>query len=133
MNPQDTAAIVRSYYDAWTAREFGRATSLLAADLTTEVPVNHYPDGKSFAAALEGFASMTTRTELLAAMSAGKEGMLLYDMDVRGLARCGSPSTSPSRTARSPGSGRCTTPPRFAPPALSADARIMRPSGGTGR
>jgi hypothetical protein len=85
MDPQDTAAIVRSYYDAWTAREFGQAASLLATDLTTEVPVNHYPDGKSFAAALEGFGSMTTRTELLAAMSVGKEGMLLYDMDVRGL------------------------------------------------
>lgn len=27
----------------------------------------------------------TTKTELLAAMSAGEEGMLLYEMDVQGL------------------------------------------------
>ena len=85
MSRQDTAALIRGYYDAWTAGEFGQAASLLAASLTVEVPVNDYPDARSFAAALEGFGSLSTRTELLAAMSAGSEGMLLYDMDVPGL------------------------------------------------
>ena len=85
MSPQDTAAVIRGYYDAWTSKEFDQAASLLAQDLTVEVPVNDYPDAGSFAAALESFGSMSARTELLAAMSAGKEGMLLYDMDVQGL------------------------------------------------
>jgi ketosteroid isomerase-like protein len=85
MNPDDTAAIIRLYYDAWTAKDFDLAASLLAGELTVEVPVNEYPTARSFAAALRNFGSMSTRTELLAAMSAGPEGMLLYDMDVPGL------------------------------------------------
>ncbi len=44
-----------------------------------------YPTTESFAAALKSFGSMSTRADLLAAMSAGDEGMLLYDMDVPGL------------------------------------------------
>ena len=85
MSRQDTATLIRGYYNAWTSGEFGQAASLLAPSLTVEVPVNDYPDARSFAAALEGFGSLSTRTELLAAMSAGSEGMLLYDMDVPGL------------------------------------------------
>jgi len=85
MSPSDTAAIIRAYYDAWTARDFDLAASLLAGDLTVEVPVNEYPTTGSFVAALRSFGSMSTGAELLAAMSAGPEGMLLYDMDVPGL------------------------------------------------
>jgi ketosteroid isomerase-like protein len=85
MPTQDTATVVRAYYDAWTTGDFGHAAGLLAPDLTVEVPVNEYPDAESFAAALKSFGSLATRTELLAAMSAGEDGMLLYDMDVPGL------------------------------------------------
>ncbi len=85
MSPHDTVAVIRGYYDAWTSGEFDQATALLAPDLTVEVPVNSYQDSRSFAVALEGFGSLSTRTELLAAMSGGTEGMLLYDMDVPGL------------------------------------------------
>ncbi|HEX2047964.1 MAG TPA: nuclear transport factor 2 family protein [Acidimicrobiales bacterium] len=75
------------YHEAWTAKNFGDAASLLAADLHVEVPVNHYPTTESFAAALESFGSMTTGLALLAEMSAGDEAMLLYDMEVDGLGR----------------------------------------------
>ena len=85
MTSQGTAAVVRAYYDAWTGGDFGRAAGLLAPDLTVEVPVNEYPDAESFAAALKSFGSLATGAELLAAMSAGEEGMLLYDLDVPGL------------------------------------------------
>ena len=85
MTTQDTAATIRAYYDAWTGGDFGRAAALLAPDLTVEVPVNEYPDAASFAAALQTFGSLATRAELLSAMSAGQEGMLLYDIDVPGL------------------------------------------------
>jgi ketosteroid isomerase-like protein len=85
MSPNDTATIIRAYYDAWTAKDFDLAASLLAGDLTVEVPVNAYPTTGSFAAALRSFGSMSTRAELLAAMSDGPEGMLLYDMDVPSL------------------------------------------------
>ena len=85
MSPNDTATIIRAYYDAWTAKDFDLAASLLAANLTVEVPVNEYPTTGSFAAALTSFGSISTGAELLAAMSVGPEGMLLYDMDVPGL------------------------------------------------
>ena len=85
MTTYDAAEIVRAYYDAWTAKDFDQAASLLAAGLTVEVPVNDYPTTESFAAALKSFGSMATKTDLLASMSAGSEGMLLYDMDVQGL------------------------------------------------
>ena len=82
MSRRDTAGIVRAYHDAWTGKDFDGATALLADDLVVEVPVNDYPTAASFAAALQGFGSMTTNVDLLAAMSAGDEAMLLYDVDV---------------------------------------------------
>ena len=78
--PNDTAAIIRAYHDAWTSKNFGEATALLADGLTVEVPVNEYPTAESFAGALQGFGSMVTSVDLLAAMSDGDEGMLLYDL-----------------------------------------------------
>ena len=81
ISPHDTAVIVRAYHDAWTSGDFATATALLAGTLTVEVPVNDYPTAESFAAALRSFGSMVTKVDLLAAMSAGDEAMLLYDMD----------------------------------------------------
>lgn len=78
--PQDTAAVIRAYHDAWTSKNFSAATALLANGLTVEVPVNEYPTAESFAAALEGFGSMVTDVDLLAAISEGDEAMLLYDL-----------------------------------------------------
>lgn len=85
MSKQETAVVITAYYRAWTTRDFDRAVSLLAPGLTVEVPVNEYPDTTSFAAALKNFGSVTTSAELLAVMSEGEEGMLLYDMEVQGL------------------------------------------------
>ena len=87
MSTQDAAGIIRAYHDAWTAKDFAGAAALLAPNLVVEVPVNHYPTAESFAAALESFGSMVTRVELLTAMSAGGEAMLLYDLDVQRLGR----------------------------------------------
>ena len=85
MSMPDTAAIIRTYYDAWTAQNFDEAVSLLAGGLTVEVPVNAYQTTESFAAALRSFGSLAAKADLLAAMSAGSEGMLLYDLDVQDL------------------------------------------------
>lgn len=81
MTAPDTAEIVRAYHDAWTRKDFAGARALLAGALVVEVPVNDYPTADSFAAALEGFGSMVSKVELLAAMSDGTEAMLLYDLE----------------------------------------------------
>ena len=85
MSAPDAAAIAHAYHDAWTSGDFAGAAALLAGTLVVEVPVNHYPTAGSFAAALASFGSMVTRVDLLAAMSAGNEAMLLYDLDVQRL------------------------------------------------
>jgi len=87
MSTHDVAAITRAYHDAWTARDFAGAAALLAPALVVEVPVNDYPTAEAFAAALAAFGSMVTKVDLLAAMSAGNEAMLLYDLDVQRLGR----------------------------------------------
>lgn len=85
MTSHEPLTTARAYHQAWTAKDFDRATALLADDLAVEVPVNDYPTTASFAAALQAFGSMTRGVELLSAMSAGDQSMLLYDMDVAGL------------------------------------------------
>ncbi len=77
--------VVRAYHDAWTARDFDTAVSLLAGDLEVEVPINDYPTTESFASALRSFGAQATRVELLSEMETDGEAMLLYDMEVRGL------------------------------------------------
>jgi len=60
MRAQDTATVIRAYYDAWTAKDFDRAVSLLAPGLTVEVPVNEYPATASFATGTASTYAITT-------------------------------------------------------------------------
>jgi SnoaL-like domain len=85
MPENDALTIARAYHDAWTSMRFDEATALLADGLEVEVPINDYPTTESFAEGLRGFGAMTRSVELLSAMSAGNEAMLLYDMEVDGL------------------------------------------------
>src|SRR5262245_2478771 len=87
MNAHDTATTVRAYHDAWTSKDFAHAAALLADTLVVEVPVNDYPSAAAFAAALRGFGSTVTNVSLLAAMSAGDEAILLYDLDAEPIGR----------------------------------------------
>jgi uncharacterized protein YndB with AHSA1/START domain len=81
----DALQTARAYHDAWTSRDFPRATGLLSGDLAVEVPINDYPTLESFAEALRGFGSMVERTRLLSALANDSEATLIYDMDVAGL------------------------------------------------
>jgi ketosteroid isomerase-like protein len=85
MRSDDALAVAREYHDAWTAKDYVRASSLLAEQLAVEVPINDYPTKQSFAQALAGFGSLVRRVELLSAMGANNEAMLLYDLDADGL------------------------------------------------
>lgn len=87
MTAGDALSVVRAYHEAWTSKRFDDAVRLLARDVEVEVPVNAYPTLESFAAALEEFGSMVKSVDLLSAMSADDEAMLLYDLDVQGLGR----------------------------------------------
>lgn len=82
-----TRAIVRAHHDAWTGGDYERATSYLAPDLITEVPLNRYRDAADFAAALAGFGQLVRGTSILAEFAQAGEALLLYDMDVAGVGR----------------------------------------------
>jgi uncharacterized protein YciI len=83
----DALSIVRAYHRAWTNKRFDEAAALLADNLEVEVPINEYPTTESFAEALAAFGSMVERVDLLSELHAGKEAMLLYDMEVRELGK----------------------------------------------
>lgn len=85
MSTDDAISLAREYHDAWTANDYERAGSLLADKLAVEVPINGYPTKSSFAQALAGFGSKVRHVELLSAMGADGEAMLLYDLDADGL------------------------------------------------
>ena len=83
----DTMALVRAYHDAWTSKHFDEAIALLSPVLQVEVPINDYPTTESFGQALVRTGSLTSRVDVLSAMSSGDEAMLLYDMDIEKLGR----------------------------------------------
>jgi SnoaL-like domain len=85
MTEPDALSVARRYHDSWTSRRYDEAVELLAPSLQVEVPINEYPTAASFAGALRSFGDLVRSVELLAAMSAGDEAMLLYDMEVQGL------------------------------------------------
>ena len=82
----DTLSVVRAYHRGWTTKHFDEATRLLSADLKIEVPINTYATAEAFAKAIAAFGSRTTQVDLLAEFAHGDQAMLLYDMDVQGLA-----------------------------------------------
>lgn len=80
-----TLDLVKSYYRAWTTKDFTTAGDLLAPTLVVEVPINAYPTADSFREALASFGSLVRSVQLLAEFATDTEAMLLYDMDVEGL------------------------------------------------
>lgn len=80
-----TLAVVRGYHDAWTGGNYDAAVGLLSPGLKVEVPINDYQTTEAFAEALVRTAGMAAWVDLLAAMSAGSEAMLLYDMELERL------------------------------------------------
>jgi hypothetical protein len=85
MNKPDAATVVRTYFDAWTGKDFAGAGALLDDSLTVEGPLAGYENLGSFTPALADFGSLVSAAKLLAAMSDRDEAMLLYDLQVEGL------------------------------------------------
>ena len=81
----ETRRVVDTYHQAWTARRFDEAIALLSPELQVEVPMNEYSTVESFAAVLTSFGSRAGAVDVLCAMDADDQAMILYDMDVRGL------------------------------------------------
>jgi hypothetical protein len=72
--------VAREYYTAWTTGDHGHVRTLLADDLVADVPINEYANGDEFAAAVQRFASLAERVELLSEFASGADALLVYDM-----------------------------------------------------
>lgn len=79
--------LARSYHDAWTSRNVEEASSYLAVDLETDVPLNSYANAAEFLAGLSGFVQLVTAVNLLAEFGDEEEAMLLYDIEVDSIGR----------------------------------------------
>jgi hypothetical protein len=85
MKRSNTAEVVRTFFDAWTSKDFGAAWALLDDSLVVEGPLAQYEDLATFKSALTGFGSLVSAAKLAAFMSDRDEAMLLYDLQVEGL------------------------------------------------
>jgi ketosteroid isomerase-like protein len=85
MNQPDAAAVVRSYFDAWSSKNFDAAAALLDDELRVEGPTADYSSAADFVPALTRFGALISEVDLLAAFGDGDEAMMLYDLEVKRL------------------------------------------------
>jgi hypothetical protein len=85
MNRSDPAEVVRTFFDAWTSKEFAAAWPLLDDSIVVESPLAKYEDSATFKSALTGLASQVSAVKLLAALRDRDEAMMLYDLQIEGL------------------------------------------------
>jgi SnoaL-like domain len=83
MATDDTLEIARSYHRAWTTeKDFAAAARLLSEDLRTDLPVNVYAGKAEFVDAITGFGGLIVSVEMIGALAAGDEAVLIYDLDM---------------------------------------------------
>jgi hypothetical protein len=79
--------IVRNYHNSWVNKNFEKAGSFLAENLSVIVPINNYPTKQSFLAAVEYTVTMVNSIELLSAFNNENEAMIMYDMTLNNLSK----------------------------------------------
>jgi ketosteroid isomerase-like protein len=85
MNQPDAAAVVRSYFEAWSSKDFDAAAALLDDAIRVEGPTADYSSAADFVPALARFGAFISEVNVLAAMDKGDEAMMLYDLEVKRL------------------------------------------------
>ncbi|HEU5266169.1 MAG TPA: nuclear transport factor 2 family protein [Jatrophihabitans sp.] len=68
-----------AYYQAWTAKDFDRAMSLIADDVVCDSPGGRFTGAEAFRGFMEPFTKIVTRTELIAAFGDERTALLMYD------------------------------------------------------
>jgi hypothetical protein len=82
---EDTAKVVRAFFDAWTSKDFPAAWPLIHDELVIESPLGNYQGSASWKPALTDLAGQVSAVTLLALMSERDEAMILYDLKIAGL------------------------------------------------
>lgn len=70
-----------AYYQAWTAKDFDRAMTLIADDIVCDTPNGRLEGAVAFRGFMEPFTTIVTRAELMAAFGDDRTALLMYDTD----------------------------------------------------
>jgi len=84
-NNNSNLETVRSYYQAWTGKDFDTAASLIDESVRIEVPINSYGSKTEFMDAVRFTAGTVEDVTLLSEYAGDDKVLLLYDMELRGV------------------------------------------------
>ena len=76
----DSAQVAEDFFEAWTAKDFERARTLLTDDVHFEGPIATFGDAGSYLDALRGFTQMMTGLEKLKVFADGDDWCIVYDV-----------------------------------------------------
>lgn len=74
-------AVSLAYYQAWTAKDFERAMTLVADNVVCDAPSGKLEGAVAFRGFMEPFTQILTRAELIAAFGDDRTALLMYDAD----------------------------------------------------
>ena len=69
------------YYRAWTGKDFDRAMTYIAEDITCDAPPGRLEGAEAFRAFMGPFSQIVTRSSLIAAFGDESTALLMYDTD----------------------------------------------------
>lgn len=75
----DALTTSRAYYEAWTARDFDRAMTLVSDDVVCHAPSGRLDGADAFRGFMEPFTRIVTASSLVAAFGDDRTSVLLYD------------------------------------------------------
>lgn len=67
------------YFNAWSSKDFAKASALLSDNISLEMPINSYNNKAEFMNAVQFTGSAATNINLLAKFGNDNEAILLYD------------------------------------------------------
>jgi ketosteroid isomerase-like protein len=76
----DAAQVVEDFFDAWTSKDFARARSLLADDVSFEGPIDRFSDADRYVASLRQLSGIVTGAEKQKVFVDGDDVCVIYDL-----------------------------------------------------
>lgn len=76
----DSAQVAEGFFEAWTAKDFERARTLLRDDVHFEGPIATFDDADSYLNSLRSFTQMMTGLEKLKVFVDGDDWCIVYDV-----------------------------------------------------
>jgi hypothetical protein len=79
---EETRKTVLAYFEAWTSRRTDDAFAQLAPDLEFVGPTSSFKSAAAFKPALEGFAKLAKRAQIVELLVDGNRAAMLYECEL---------------------------------------------------